>query len=229
MSDTPVNTRRRLVLWSLGTVGLAAAGAGSGVALRRWTRSPPLTLDYGSGVPVGPAPEPGRRYEISLAGAPSVGPPDARITIVQFSDLECPFSAAMNRTLEQRRREWGGSLRLVWKDFPLPTHRNAIAAALLARAAAEQGLFWPMARRLLANQDRLTRADLQQHAEQLGLGKRLVAQALARKDLRQMVQADVTLAIALGLRGAPSVFVNGRFVRGLPSAQKLQRLAAEPI
>jgi protein-disulfide isomerase len=227
--STGTLTRRRLALWSLGTVGLAAAGAGSGVALRRWTRPPPLTLDYGTGAPVGPPPEPGRKYEISLAGAPSVGPGDARLTIVQFSDLECPFCASMNQRLEQLRREWAGSVRLVWRDFPLPSHRNAIAAALVARAAAEQGSFWPTARRLLANQDRLSRADLEQHAEQLGLGKRLVAQALGRKDLRQMVQADVTLAIALGLRGAPSIFVNGRYVRGLPSSQELQRLAAQPI
>jgi protein-disulfide isomerase len=229
MSTAPVpGSPRRLALWSLATLGVAAAGAGTGVALRRWTRTPPLTLDYGAG-PTAAPPEPGRSYQLSLEGAPSMGPSDAPLTIVQFSDLECPFSAALDRALEQRRQELGGRLRLVWKDFPLPSHRNAIAAALVARAAAEQGSFWPTARRLLANQDRLTRGDLEQHAQQLGLGKRLVAQALARKDLRRMVQADVTLAIGLGLRGAPSLFVNGRFVRGLPSLAELQRLAAEPI
>src|SRR5437879_3099588 len=99
--------------------------------------------------------EPGRphagaeleRYAIPVGAAAAAharGPTDAKVTIVEYSDFECPFCARVQATLARVLKEYDGRVRVVWKDSPLPFHVHAHAAALAARAAGEQGHFWEM-------------------------------------------------------------------------------------
>src|SRR5438270_11615516 len=84
------------------------------------------------------------RYRIPLDGAPARGGDAAKVTIVEFSDFECPFCSRLEPTLAQLLKRYGRDVRLVWKDFPLPQHRDAFPAAVAGRAAAAQGKFWPL-------------------------------------------------------------------------------------
>src|SRR5437763_7244466 len=93
------------------------------------------------------------RYKIPIDGAPARGgDAGAKITIVEFSDFECPFCSRIEPTLGELLARYGKEVRVVWKDFPLPQHRNAQAAAVAARACAQKGKFWPMHDKLFANQ-----------------------------------------------------------------------------
>jgi protein-disulfide isomerase len=162
------------------------------------------------------APDPSRDatvHKVELGGAPTRGPADAPITVVVFSDFECPFCKKVEGTIAELEKAYPGKIRIAWKNYPLPFHANARPAALLALAAHRRGKFWAMHDALLANQAGLGAADLERHAEALGLGADLRA-ALGSAELAAAIDADVKQAEALGVTGTPTVFLNGRRVVG---------------
>src|SRR5207245_1606779 len=117
-----------------------------------------LTRD---GLVKAPPPAPARRDEDPDVVVPvelgdvtgiSKGPADAPVTIVEFSDFQCPFCARVEATIDQILQAYPGKVRVVWQDFPLPFHENATPAALLGRAARAQGRFWQLQKQLFANQ-----------------------------------------------------------------------------
>src|SRR5207237_10056077 len=94
---------------------------------------------------------------------------DAPVTIVIFSDFQCPFCSRVEPTLAKIADEYKGKVRFAWKDLPLPFHNNAMPAAIAARAAGEQGKFWEMHDKLFATQQNLDRASYEKYAQERGL------------------------------------------------------------
>ena len=121
-----------------------------------------------------PPPPPGQpddktRFKAEVKGAPIKGAKDALVTIVQFSDFQCPFCSRVEPTISKVMDEYKGKVRVVWRDLPLPFHPNAKPAAIAARAAGEQGKFWEMHNKIFANQQQLDRATYEKYAQELGL------------------------------------------------------------
>jgi len=138
------------------------------------------------------------------------GASDAPITVVEYGDFECPFCAAAAPVLRQLIEGSGGRVRLVYRHFPVFTkHPFALTAALASEAAGDR--FWAMHDLMYANQDRLTDADLTAYAQAVGAGD-VVGEAAQR--FRPAVENDYTMAAAEGVRGTPTLFVNGRFYTG---------------
>ena len=147
-----------------------------------------------------------------------LGNPDAPVTLLEYGDYECPYCAAAAPVLRQVVTESDGHVRLLFRNFPLPSvHPFALTAALAAEAAGEQGAFWPMHELIFARQDRLDDAALRAYADELGIdGSRVVgdaAQAFGDK-----VEADFEAGLAAGVAGTPTVFVDGQKLADMSAA-----------
>ncbi len=172
-------------------------------------------LDKAAPPPAPPgAPNPDTVFKADVRGAPSKGPKDALITIVAFSEFQCPFCARVEPTLDKVMETYPGKIRLVWRDFPLPFHQDATPAAIVARVAGEQGKFWEMHDKLFENQRKLDRASLEQYAQELGLNVAKVEAALDEKKYESQIKADLEMGQKIGVRGTPAFFINGTFLSG---------------
>jgi protein-disulfide isomerase len=158
------------------------------------------------------------RYKVPVTSAqPSKGPDDALVTIVEFSEFQCPFCARVLPTLKQVRETYGDKVRIVWRNNPLAFHNNAGPAAALAMEAHAQGgndKFWELHDILFANQQALDRAKLEEYAKQVGLDGDKVRKALDEGTHATTVSADQALAAQIGAAGTPYFFINGRQLRG---------------
>ena len=150
------------------------------------------------------------------------GPVDAPVTVVEYGDYECPYCAAARPVLAALVDSSAGRVRLVFRNFPLAdVHPYALTAALAAEAAGARGVFWGMHDLLFERQDRLRDADLARYADSLGLpGAAVVGDAA--QPYGDKVEADFRSGVDSGVRGTPTLFVDGRRYTGrvdLPSLE----------
>jgi protein-disulfide isomerase len=182
--------------------------------------------------PARPQPDPSAVYRVPIAGAPVRGRADALVTIVIFSDFQCPFCSRVLPTLERIEEAYGREVRFVFRHNPLPFHQQAMPAAEAAMEAFTQRrdrAFWQMHDVLFANQTALQRADLERYAHQLGLDARRFARALDSHTHAAAIAADQTLARELGASGTPSFFINGRNLRGAQPFESFEAVIDEEL
>ena len=148
------------------------------------------------------------------AGAPATGPAGAPITIVEFTDYQCPYCHRAQGTIDEVLQRYSGKVRLVHLDFPLDGHPQAVPAARAARCAGEQGKFWEYHRGLMTGQGTLEDADLKGRASKLGLDASAFAACLSSGRHDGAIQASFAQGEALGVTGTPAYFVNGRMISG---------------
>lgn len=154
-------------------------------------------------------------YPVDLGSSPSLGPAEAPITIVTFSDFECPYCARLTRTLARLRQRYGDRLRIVWKDAPLPEHARAMGAHEAGRAAREQGRFWEMHDKIFGHPFNLDRPAFERYAREIGLDMSRFESALDQGKFRDAIREEASYGISLaGPSGTPTVFVNGRLLPG---------------
>jgi protein-disulfide isomerase len=151
-------------------------------------------------------------FRISTNDQPSLGDERATVTIVTFTDYQCPSCAALHPALERIVKENAGKVRLVARDFPLTQHPEAFKAAEAAEAAREQGKYWEYVQVLMQNQSALGVEKLKTYACEVGLDQERFDTALDSGKFAELVQRDIEDGIKLGLKGTPSVFINGRRV-----------------
>jgi protein-disulfide isomerase len=145
---------------------------------------------------------------------PLKGNPRAPVTLVVFSDFQCPFCSRAIPTLRQIEQTYGEKVKLVWKHQPLPMHTNAIPAAEAAEAAREQGKFWQMHDKLFESQTSLTPETFEQRAREIGLDLGRFRESLQSHRNRHRIDEDMALAGRVGATGTPTFFVNGEKVVG---------------
>jgi protein-disulfide isomerase len=151
-------------------------------------------------------------FSISTVDQPSLGSAVAPVTIVAFTDYECPSCAAIHPVLERLVKEYGDRVRLVTRDFPLNQHAEAFKAAEAAEAAREQGRYWEYAQLLMRNQSALSVDNLKTYASELALDRPRFDSALDSGKFAEMVQRDIEEGMKLGINATPTVFINGRRV-----------------
>jgi Na+/H+ antiporter NhaA len=139
------------------------------------------------------------------------GPAAAPVTLVEYGDYECPYCGRAEVVIRELLDSFGDELRYVWRHLPLnDVHTHAQTAAEAAEAAGAQGRFWELHDRLLADQEKLTAADLTRHARDLGLDVERFWDELRRREHAARVDRDVASADASGVAGTPTFFINGR-------------------
>ncbi|MCB0328836.1 MAG: thioredoxin domain-containing protein [Bdellovibrionales bacterium] len=152
--------------------------------------------------------------DIPVGTSPVKGPKDATVTIIEFSDFECPYCSRANETMEQVMKEYKGKVRVAFKNLPLPFHKNAKPAAAAALAAGEQGKFWEMHDKLFENQRELSDDFFKKTAEELGLDVKKFLADMTSEKVNKQIEEDMKLARENGISGTPGFFVNGVAVKG---------------
>lgn len=190
------------------------AGLGSGYLL--WGRSGPSTTANNS-APVEAADQSLPRYDIPITvDDPAIGPEDAPVTVIEFSDFECPF--CRRHTLETAPlilSQYEGQVRYIFKDFPLDSiHPNATPAAEAAHCAREQGEFWAFHDLLFEMVQPLGSDSYLQYAQDLGLNMPQFTQCVDEGKYSAQVKANFDFAAQLGVRSTPTFFINGIAVVG---------------
>jgi protein-disulfide isomerase len=165
------------------------------------------------------------RHELTLAATdPAIGSASAPVTIVEFSDFQCPFCQRVAPTLKQVQKTYGDKVRIVWKDFPLTQiHPEAFKAGEAAHCAGEQGKFWEYHDRLFANQQALQADSLKKYAAEAGLDAAKFNACVDTSKYGDRVREGVAQGSRLGVNSTPTLYVNGRMLSG---AQPYEAIAA---
>jgi len=143
------------------------------------------------------------------------GNPDAPVTIVEFSDFQCPFCGAVQPTLKQLMTKYEGKVRLSYRDFPLgQIHSNAERAAQAARCAGEQNKFWEYHDLLFADQRKLDIPSLKEHSRNLKLNEIQFDTCIASNKFQKAVRVDAEDGSKAGVNGTPGFFINGIAISG---------------
>jgi protein-disulfide isomerase len=154
--------------------------------------------------------------DVSADDDPAQGPEDASVTIIEFSDFQCPYCARFqSETLPQILTDYGDRVRFVYRDFPLTgLHENALKAAEASECADEQGAYWKYHDLLFQNQSALDDASLKNYAASLGLDTATFNQCLDSDKYMSEVQKDEQDGITAGVQGTPAFFINGMPLSG---------------
>ena len=153
---------------------------------------------------------------------PEKGPAKSSITIVFFTDFECPFCGEAYRKIKDLLARNPQDVRVIFRNFPLKIHKNAHDAAYGAACAHLQEKFWPYADLLFNNQGKLMLPDLDDYADQVGLDMETFKQCMSSGQGKEIVVADIAAGRELGLNTTPVLFFNGHFVKGFPKPRHLQ-------
>ena len=170
-----------------------------------------------------------KRVVVDSSGHPAQGPKDAPVTIVEFTDFQCPFCKATQATLKQLHDKYGDKIRLVHMDYPLPFHAHAMDAAKAARCANEQGKFWQYHDALFADQSKLAPADLKATATKLGMNSSKFDTCFDSAKYDSQIKADQAAGEKVGVDGTPAFFIDGRPLTGAQPIPKFEDLIDDEL
>ncbi len=156
-------------------------------------------------------------------GYPAWGNAKAPVTIVEFSDFQCPFCSRTVPTIERIKKEYGPEkVRIVFRDMPLPSHGRAPAASMAAHCANDQNKFWEMHDTLFENQAKLEDTDLKSYAKKLSLDEKKFAECFDAKKHLALIDKSRTEAEGLGIQATPSFVINGTLLQGAQPFEKFK-------
>lgn len=151
-----------------------------------------------------------QEVKVDIDDDPLLGNAGAPLTLIEFSDYQCPFCSRFSReTLPRIKKEYvdTGKVRYVFRDYPLPTHKEAPKAAEAANCAGDQGKYWQMHNRLFEQQSKISLSDLKNHAKDMGLNMEQFGQCLDSGKYIQEVQKDFQDGQKAGVGGTPTFFI----------------------
>jgi len=169
------------------------------------------------------------RIEVSVDDDPIKGPSDAPITIVEFSEFQCPYChkarAVVNRILDTYKDK----VRYTFRDFPLSFHKMAPKAAEAANCAGEQGKYWEYNEYLFEHQSELAEDKLKDHAKAVGLNVDKFTTCLTSGKFADEIEKDINDGMAAGVSGTPAYFINGIFISGAQPFENFQKIIDEEL
>lgn len=149
-------------------------------------------------------------HNLPVGSSAIKGSKEARVTIVEFSDFQCPYCSRVQSTLREVLKAYPDDVKLVYKDFPLSFHKQAKNAARAARAAGEQGKYWEMHDMLFENYNRLTDDKFKEFATKLNLDLNKFMTDFNSNKYDKLIQEDIDLGRKAGVTGTPTLFINGK-------------------
>jgi len=166
------------------------------------------------------------RVDVSYSDVnPRKGNPEtAAVTIIEFSEFQCPYCAKVLPTMDKIQETYGHKVAIVFRDYPLPMHKEAPKASEAGHCANEQGKFWEMHDLLFQNQRALQIENLKDYARQIGLEQGKFDACLDSGRHAATVEADIKAGAAVGVRGTPAFFVNGQFLNGAQPFEAFQKI-----
>jgi protein-disulfide isomerase len=174
-------------------------------------------------------PDPKVTYKVDVGDAHAKGGAQPKVTIVEWSDFQCPFCNRVVPTLQELAKDYGDDIKIAFKHNALPMHNRARPAALAAEAAGKQGKFWEMHDLLFANNKDLTDENFVKWAGEIGLDVEQFKKDLADPALGKKVDDNQKQGTTLGARGTPAFFVNGRYLSGAQPKEAFKALIDEEM
>jgi protein-disulfide isomerase len=174
-------------------------------------------------------PEPGPpKVEVDTQGAPAKGPSDAPVTIIEFSDYQCPACRTTHEVVKQVGAAYGDKIHWIYKDYPLRRHKEAFKAAEASHCARDQGKYWEYRERLFTAPD-LAPANLVNIAGGLGMSRDKFSECLQDSRYRPMVEKNAQDAVEAGVDRTPSFMINGIVIAGGPTLDSFKGLIDEEL
>ena len=170
-----------------------------------------------------PAVDANKVHNIPVGNSPVKGDVKAPVTIAEFSDFQCPYCAKLQPTLKEVLEAYPGKVKLVFKNFPLGFHKQARNAAKASLAAGEQGKYWEMHDKIFEKYNKLTDASYAEFATELGLDNSKFVADYSSNKYDGQIQQDMQLAANVGVRGTPTIFINGKLLQGGRSVGDFKR------
>jgi protein-disulfide isomerase len=170
-------------------------------------------------------------FEVMEGNSPSLGKEDAKVTLVEFSDFQCPFCAKASTLVHDLKKKYGDKIKVVFKNFPLPFHQHANLAAQAGLCSHEQGkdLFWKMHDLMFAQQDKLDEKSLMEKAKTLKLDTTAFEQCLKTQKYAAEVKKTFSEGEVLGVKSTPTFFINGQLLSGAQSMEVFSEIIDEEL
>jgi len=177
------------------------------------------------------------RNSVNTYGAPSKGPSDASVVIIEISDFECPFCRKANAAISEAIKDYPKDVRLIFKHFPLdnkcnpmvprPFHQSACDAAKATICAGKKGFFWPFSDLLMKGS--IDKPSLFEYARSFGLSDQDFSSCLSSHETEEIISKDVKDCASLGIDGVPVFLINGRKTVGAQSVEKFRQIIDEEL
>ena len=170
-------------------------------------------------------------FDVSTKDAPFKGGSDAKVTIVEYSDFQCPFCSKGAIVIAEVEKKYGNKVKVVFKNFPLPFHNQARLAAEAAFCANEQGVkfFWKMHDAMFGDQSKLDKDNLYASAKKIGVKEAEFKTCLEATKYKAVIDADMAEGQKLGIKSTPSFFVNGKLVNGAQPLEVFSEVIDEEL
>lgn len=171
------------------------------------------------------------KMDFDLAGNATWGDEKAKVTIVEFSDFQCPFCSKGKERVDQLKKEYGKKIHIVFKNFPLPMHPDARPAAEAAACVQDQGMekFWKYHDMLFDNQRELGADKLKEYAKKVGVDEKKFDECFAAKKFSSHIEKDMAEGQKFGVNSTPSFFVNSQPIRGARDIAEFREIIDEAL
>jgi len=171
------------------------------------------------------------RIDIPVGQSPTLGDENAKITIVEFSDFQCPYCAKAEQTVQQLLKKYGKDIRLVYKQYPLSFHKEAFKASEASLCANEQSneYFWALHNEMFNDTRHLKVGELKGKAEKLGMDKKQFSDCLNSEKFASQVNAEIAEGNRFGVNSTPIFFVNGIIVKGAKPFSEFEKIILEEL
>ena len=215
MKDLTCGTSRRLAGFVIQELNAGKSGEVARADLHKFAAQPPPVLE--------------KPVKLSIAGDPVKGPPDAKVTVVEFSDFQCPYCAIAVGEANKLLQKFPKDMRLVFKQYPLDSHSQAAMAAEASLAAQAQGKFWEMHDRMYANYRTISAARILVWAKEIGLDMNRFRTDLTSRKYAARVTAEQTEGLEAGVEGTPTFFIDGKKYNGVFDLEAVAPLIADEL
>lgn len=170
-------------------------------------------------------------FDVKIGNAPFKGNEDAKVTIVEFSDFQCPFCSKGAKLINELEKKYGKKIKIAFKNFPLPFHNQAKDAAIASLCAKEQDAkaFWKIHDIMFADQSKLDAVSLGQAAKKIGIKEKDFSACLETKKFQAQVEADMAEGQELGVKSTPTFFVNGQLIAGAQGIEVFSEIIDEAL
>ncbi len=175
--------------------------------------------------------KPKANIQVEVGDAPVTGGDNAKVTIVEFSDFQCPFCGRAAKTVNDVRKKYGNKIKLAFKQFPLPMHKDAEPAAQASMCIYEQNKdkFWKFMDIAFSNQEKLGAEDLVKHAKAAGADEKKFKECVDSKKYADFVKKDMAYGEKLGVRSTPTFFINGQILSGALPIESFSEIIDEEL
>jgi protein-disulfide isomerase len=170
-------------------------------------------------------------FDVNVANAPIKGGSDAKVTIVEYSDFQCPFCSKAAATVAEIEKKYGNKIKVAFKNYPLPFHSQAKIAANAGLCANEQSpkLFWKMHDAMFADQTKLDKDNLLATAKKIGAKEADFKACLEAEKHKAVIESDIAEGQKIGIKSTPTFFVNGKLVNGAQPIEVFSEVIDEEL